>query len=117
MSGARRVNDQRLAVSDVGQVREQLYGVDQLDTVGLLLFQSVALDAEAEDRTTAVRQVLLREAVTWVRFQVGVVNPRNLLVTLQKLSDGQSVLTVPFHAKVQCFQSLQEHPGVERAHG
>ena len=56
-------------------MREQLHGVDQLDAVGFLLFQSVSLDAESEDSAAALRQVLLRQRVAGVRLQVSVIDP------------------------------------------
>src|SRR5262249_34432001 len=52
----RGVDDQRLAVSHVRQVREKLDVVDQLAAVFALLRVGRSLDAEAEDRAAAVRE-------------------------------------------------------------
>ena len=64
--GAVRVDDQRLAVADVGQVREQLHVVNELDAVLALLLGRCPGDAEAEHSSRSLGHVLLRHLVAGV---------------------------------------------------
>ncbi len=56
VSRARRVDDQRFAVANIGQVREQLHVIDQLDSVVLLCVRILAVDTDADDVSAGVRQ-------------------------------------------------------------
>ena len=56
MRRARRMDDERLAVTHVGEVREEFDVVNQLDAVRLLLFRAAARDAEAHDDKADDRQ-------------------------------------------------------------
>ena len=80
------VDDQRLAVADVGQVREELHAVDQLDAVRRLLRRRGSGDAEAEDGTGPLGRYFLPSAYDGVRLQTGVVDPTDLLVAFQELA-------------------------------
>ena len=64
--GRGRVDDQRLGVADIGQMREQLQRLDELHA-GLV----AALQAEGEDGAGAVRRVFLLQRVVRVAGRPG----------------------------------------------
>jgi|GEM_PF-5178849 len=106
MRGRGGVDDERAAVTDIGQMAEQFQRIDQFHP-GVI----ATLEAHGEHRARAVRQVFLRPVVVFRRFQAGIRNPFHRRMTLQIFRDLQRVLAVPFHAQGQRFQAQQ---GVER---
>src|SRR5262249_45028637 len=66
--GCSRMNDQTLAVAHVSQMREQLHVFYELLT-GL----ATSLDAESEDRSRPLGQILLREATVWAVLKTRIV--------------------------------------------
>ncbi len=109
--GAGRVDDECFGIADVGQVRAEFAGVDEL----FARFHS-ALDAEAENRTFAVGQVLGRVGLVGVVGQSGVVHPFHGVVRFQELGNLESVFAVAWHPQVERFDSHQEQECGERAH-
>ena len=107
-----RVNHQALGVPDVGQMAEQLQIFDEFHGCNL-----PPPDTEAHQRTLSFGKVLVYQAVGRRRFQAGVADPGDAVVPFQVAGHGHSVFRVALHSQVQGFQPLQEHPGVEGAHG
>ena len=103
------MNHQALRIRDVCEQGENLQIVDE--GKGLLLS---ALDVEGEDRSAAVREVLLIERVVRVICEGRVVHLLNLRVLLQELDNLQGVLDMALHAERQGLRTLQEQECVER---
>ena len=102
-----RVDDQRLGVADIGQVRQEFDAVDEL-----LTGCSTALDAESEDGTGAFRQVFACQFMVAVVFQPGVIDPGDFRVILQVAGDGQGIGSMPVHAQRQGLDALQQQEGI-----
>src|SRR5690349_5567781 len=107
--GRRRMDHQRLGVADVGEVAHEGERLDELHA-GV----EAALDAECEERSRALRQVLLCERVIAALGQAGVVHPRDLRMVAQEFSHPHRVGDMPIHAHRQRLQPLQQQPRVER---
>ena len=101
MGCARGVNYQRFHISNVRKQRENAEIIDEF-----LRGFIVALDFKGENRTAAVREVLLVQLVARLGFKRRVVNSLNLRVIVEILNDFQRVLNVTFNTKRQRFQSL-----------
>src|SRR5450755_640992 len=110
MRRARGMNNQRLRIAYVREVREELDMLDQ----ALACFQS-ALDAEAQDGTVAVCVVLLRQLVLRMAHEARIADPAHRRMGFEELGDALRVLTVALHAQWQRLQALQEEPGIERS--
>src|SRR5216683_3908683 len=108
MRRAGRVDDQRLSVADVCQVREQFDVADQL-----LARLQATLDTEAEDGAKAVGMILRRQLVLGMALQTRVAHPVDRGMSFQELGDVQRVLAVPLHAQRQRLQPLQEEPAIQ----
>src|SRR5882757_2187609 len=103
-----RMDDQALGVADIGHVREEVDAVDDLDA-GFV----TALDAEGEDRTRALGQVLSGERIVLVRFQAGIVHPRHGGMLLEKFGHFLRVAAMTLHAQPQRLDAQHGDPGVE----
>ena len=103
------MNHQALGVSHIGEVREQLQGVDELPAG----FEA-ALDPEREDRPLALGQVLLCHRVVRARREIGVIHPSDQRVSFEMLRDREGVGAMQVHAQRQGFQALQEQKRVLR---
>src|SRR5690606_23087750 len=66
---AGRVNDERLRIADIGQMREQLHRVDQF----LARFDA-ALHFERQDGADSLRQIFLSELVGRMAFKPGIID-------------------------------------------
>src|SRR5208283_2390005 len=64
MRGARRMDDQRLGVADIGEMTCEPHRFDEFASGG-----APALDAEADDRSGALRQQFLRQRMIRMCFQ------------------------------------------------
>ena len=93
------MNHQALGVAHVGEVREQLQGVDELPAG----FEA-ALDPEREDSPLALGQVLLRHRIVRAGREIGVVHPSDQWVRFEMLREGEGVGTVQVHAQGQGLQ-------------
>src|SRR5512145_281228 len=102
------VDDQTLRVTDVGQVTEQFNRADKLDRGRV-----PALDAETENRSLSLRQILLGAQVVGMALQTGVQHPAHRRVRLEVPGNRQRVLAVTRHAQVQRLDTLQEQKRVE----
>ena len=110
VSGGGRVDDKALHVRYVGQQREDLQVVDELEC-----FLTAALDVEGEDGSAAVGEVLLIQGVVGVVRQAGVVDLLHLGVMGQVLHDLLGVLDVAVQAQGERLGALQQQERVERA--
>ena len=104
-----------LHVAQVGGDGEQPGGVDKAPG-GLAVAPAVAVfhfngDHRAERFLLALGQGFLRVAV-----EAGIVHPGDARLLLQPLRQLQGVFRMRLHAQAQGFQTLEKHPGVERAH-
>ena len=107
---AGRVDDQRLGIADVGQVRDQPQLLDE-PRAGL----PAALDAKGEDRAGATRQVPRRQIAIGAVGQRRVVHPADGRVRGQERGHRLRVARVPLHPHRQRLQPLQEEERVEGA--
>ena len=105
-----RVDYKALDIGDIGQQREDLQMIDELE--GLLL---AALNVEGEDRCAAVGEVLLIQGVVGVIGQAGVIDLLHLGVVGQELDDLFGVFIVAVQTQGERLGTLQQHPCVERA--
>src|SRR5205085_8301287 len=76
----RRMDHERFRVADVGEVREERKGLDELAAR-----IAPALELEGEDRTRAARIERARESVPGGRGDLGVVHARDSIVAAQVL--------------------------------
>ena len=107
--GAGRVDDERLGIAHIRQVREEFDVPDQL----LARFQST-LDAEANNGTVAMCMVFRRRFMLRVAREAGIAHPIDGGMAFQELCDAQGVLAMALHTQGQRLQPLQEEEGVER---
>src|SRR5712691_882988 len=112
MGGARWMNNQRFRIANVRQVREEFDMPDQL-----LACLQPALDAKANNRTIAMREVFLRQIMLWMARQARIAHPSNCWMPFEELRNPQCVLAMSLHAQWQRLQPLQEEPGIERGDG
>src|SRR5450755_566211 len=119
MRRRRRMDDQGLRISDVGQVRQELHRLDE-SNAGC----GASLDAEGQDSSGAVWKIASRHLFIAVSLEQGVAHPFDAGVRREMPRDGQRRLAVARHAQVQRLDSLQQHEraerrkrGSERSHG
>src|SRR5215468_8476395 len=103
------VQDQRARVAEIGEVREQLDALHQLDA-GFV----AALQAEGEQRSRALRQVFLCKPPIGAGSQPRVGNPRHRGMLLQEFGHLLRVLDVPLHAERQRLDPHDREEGVHR---
>ncbi|GBD18910.1 hypothetical protein HRbin27_01410 [bacterium HR27] len=107
-----RMDDQRLGIAHVRQMRPERDRVDHLDP-GF----HTALDAEHDHCTVAaLAQVLAREMVRRMLRQPRVGDPGNRWMLREPARDLQGVRAVPLHPYVQGFQPQEQQERIERAH-
>ena len=97
-------------VSEIGQMREQADGVDELNS----RLQS-AFDAKTENCPEPVLHVLLGQRVGGVAGEAGIVHPIYRRVRFQELGHLQGVVAVPLNPQGEGFNSLQNQESVEGA--
>ena len=73
MRGARRVNDQRLRVTEVSHDAEDLRAVDEALCSFIALLQT-----EGNDTAEASLEIAVTDSVVLVRLQTWIVDPRHL---------------------------------------
>lgn len=103
------MNDERLGVTDVGQVGSELEAVDE-STAG----SGVTLDTEGKNTTETALEVLLGNLVRRVAGKTRVRDPRNLRVSLKPLSQRKGVLDNAADTKRKSLETLKQK---ERAEG
>src|SRR4051812_17876872 len=108
--GGRGVDYEALGVAEVGEVGEDLDGVDQL-RAGV----APSLDAEGDDGALAIGKVLVGELLIRAAGEAGVFHPGDGGVFLEPLGDRERVAAVLLHAELQRFDALDEKEGVEGA--
>ena len=95
---APRMNDQRLCIPDVRQMRAEFEVVHHGGDFG-----DVACDAEGEHASLAFWQHLLREGVVGVCFEAGVVDPADVRRFLQPVRERERVGDVPVCSERERF--------------
>ena len=106
------MNDQTLHISDVGQQRKDLEGIDELP--GFVL---TALDLEGENRAASVGEVLLIEFVVVVTLERRMIHTCYFRMILQEVHHRQSVLYVALDAQAQSLHTLQQDERIEGRNG
>ncbi len=104
-----RMNRQTLCIADVREVAEEFEPIDKVAPRIQATF-----DAKAENRARTFRQIFFRERVIGVALETWVCNPTDSRMLFQEFRDVLRVAHVAVHSQTQCFQSLQEQPGVHR---
>ncbi|KAB8760612.1 hypothetical protein FH972_026604 [Carpinus fangiana] len=112
VGGGPGVDGQTLGVADVGQVGDELEAVDDLRAGGL-----AALDAKGEHAAEAAGEVLLGQGVRGVRLEAGVRDPRDVLVLLEPLGQGDGVAGVALAAQAERLGAEQQLLGGEGVQG
>src|SRR5579863_9108438 len=96
MRGTGRMDHQRLGVTYIGEVRDELQPIDEALAGG-----APASDAEAHHRARAVWQQAPRERVIRMARQIGVQHPGDGPVLAEEVEDAPRVLHVARHAQRQ----------------
>ena len=110
VGGGRRVDHQSLGVADVGELRRQAEGVDELGAGA-----EATLDAEGEHRAVAVlAEVFVRLAVEGVVAETRVVDPGHHGVRLEVPGERHRVPAVALHAEAERLQAEEEVERSER---
>ncbi|KAH3668973.1 hypothetical protein OGAPHI_002728 [Ogataea philodendri] len=105
------VDDQRLGVSNIGQVREQFEVVDKPRTALLELVVRRVVDwlhTKGEHSSESVDEIFLCVLVVFVRLQSRIRDPRNVWRLLKVLGQLQGVGCVSFSSECQSLESLQK---------
>ncbi len=100
---------QRFHVCHVCKQREYLEVVDEFE--GVLLG---SVDFECEYRAAAVGEVTFIQVMVGVARNRWVVDLLDFRLFLEVFYHFQRVFYVALNTQAQCFESLQEYPGVER---
>lgn len=98
-----RVDRQRLGVTNIGEVGNQLEAIDDL-AAG----RAAALYAKAQHAAKAALEVLLGRRVGRVALETRVRHPRDVGALLEVLGEGDGVLRVPLGAQRQGLEAEQE---------
>ena len=107
-----RMDTKRLAISDVGDMTEQLKTVDQF--LASLNDITAGHDSKYDDATSFPLEIFIIQFVRFVALKPRVTRPRYFGVTLQVFGNLERVLAVTFHTQTQRFNSLDHHPRIIR---
>ncbi len=102
-----RVNRQRLGVTKVGNVGEQLERVDKLCSRFCSTFNS-----KDNNASTFTAEVFLVFGEFRIVLEPGEADPFDAGVTLEMFGDCEGVFAVAFHAERQGFDALEKLPGI-----
>ena len=105
------MDDQRLGVSDVGEMRKELQCLDELRAC-----LAASLQFEAEDCAGPLRQQAFRELVVGMGREFGPQDTADCIVSGEEGDDGAGILDMARHAQRQGFHTLEQVEGVGRAH-
>ena len=97
-------------ISHVGDDADEVEVVHELDG-----FFTASLQAEGDDTTRTIRQVLLTSFIVFIAWQTAVVHPTHLRVLFQPLCHLLGISTMLTHAEMESFQSEIEKEGVLRS--
>src|SRR5437899_4299767 len=111
MRGARRMDDQRFRVTDIGEMREDLQRLDERTAL-----RARAPQVEAENRTAASRQKLLRKRMVRMAGKVGIGDALNQRMPGKESDDLARVLDMARHAQRERLDPLQDLECGERRH-
>ena len=109
MGRGSRVNDKRLGVTDIGQVREDLKIVDEFSCC-----IKAILEFDGEDGACALWQVFQLQLVVRGRFEARIVDFSDLRVLFEEFCDSGGIVDVAFYAERQGFKALNEEPRGDR---
>ena len=107
VGGGGGVDGERLRIADVGEVFEELEGIDEFRAGG-----GTARDAEDDHRAALAVEVFLVERGLGISGQAGVADPFDGGVGLEVFGDCQGIFAMAVHAQRQGFDALQGDPGV-----
>src|SRR2546421_7810089 len=110
MRGRRRMNDQRLGIADIGQMRQELDRLDESHAG-----RGASFDAKSKDASRTSREVALRQRLVAISLQQRVADPVDTGMRSEMPSDGQCRLTVAWHAQVQRLDPLQQQERAKRS--
>lgn len=107
--GGVRVNHEALHVGDVCKQAENFQVINELES-----FFLTTLDVEGEDRTAAIREVLLVKLVVRMVREARVAHAGNLRVLGEELDNLLGVFHMAIQAERKRFDTLQQEECVER---
>ena len=108
MSVARGMKQTGSRVGNMGGDNHQLEAVHKGDRL-----ISAALDRERHYAAGAVGKVLLSKLVVFVALKARIMDPRDLVLRFEELSDFKRVFAVAVHSYMQAFKAVVE---IERVH-
>lgn len=103
MRGGGRMNNQGLYVSNVGQQGENLKVINEPKSLFL-----TALDLEGEDRSTAVREILLIQGMVRMLGQGRMADLCYFRMLCQIANDFLSVFYMTLYTEAESFGTLQK---------
>lgn len=106
------VDREGLGVTNVGEVADELEGVDDLGAGG-----GAALDTDGEDTAVAAGEVLGGSLVRGVRGETGVRDPVDVLVLLEPLGEGEGVRGVALGTEREGLETEDQLLGAEGVEG
>ena len=104
------MNDERLGIADIGQMRDQLEAVHELFRAG-----SIAFEHEGQDTTEAAGEILFGRGMCRMAGKAGIVHGLDIRMRCKPLGESQGIFTGALDSQGQCLQALQQHEGIERA--
>src|SRR5690606_10026302 len=109
MRGCRRLNDERLAISQIREVTDQFEVINEAAGVRFCSFQ-----CEGENCTKSVSEVFLCKLVIRAAFESRIVHTFDQRMFFKPLRECKCIINRALYAKRKCFQSLQELERIER---
>ncbi|MOA02939.1 hypothetical protein D3C78_1224160 [compost metagenome] len=103
------MNDQRLGITHIGKMREQLHVFDQFAT-GF----DAALDLKSQDSALTFRQILLSQLIGFMAREASIAYPFNLVMSFKELRYFQRILAMALYAEMKRFKPLKQKPCVKR---
>ena len=96
-------------VSDIGEVREEFQIIYKI-TSGL----ETSCNSKNDHATESALKIFTGHREGGIILQPRISHPIGLGMCFQKLCHAHRIVAVSLHSKRQCFQPLQEHPGIIR---
>ena len=109
MGGGGMVDGEGFGVTEVGNVGEELEGVDEFGAGFCATF-----DAEDDDAAAFAAEVFFVFGEFGIVGETGEADPFDRRVVFEMLCDGEGVFAVAVHTEGEGFDALEELPGVVR---